>query len=361
MTGVGRYLISLLDSVEDDKISNELIIYSIKPNATLLKKRLAYSSLEKLDFLPHKLLSFLWVQIIFPFLVYLHKPKVIIYPNNISSFFLKSKGKKILILHDLFYKINKEYHDSIYNKYLELSLRRALKINDLIICVSHNTKSDLVKYYNVDVKKIAVLYPYVDRKFHPLNKAFVGFQNIQTKFGIKKPFLLFVGKLETRKNITGIIEIASLLKTKGINIQTVLVGNPGHGFNIIKRKIDISDLEILHLTNITDQELILLYNLAAVFIFPSYYEGFGYPVLEAMQCGCPVAVSNCPALAEVVGANGLKIEANDYRKFSEVIVRLLTDEEYRAEHILDGITQSNKFNAERMKTEFIEILEKNNK
>ena len=173
--------------------------------------------------------------------------------------------------------------------------------------------------------------------------------------------MLFVGKLETRKNITGIIEIASLLKTKGINIQTVLVGNPGHGFNIIKRKIDISDLEILHLTNITDQELILLYNLAAVFIFPSYYEGFGYPVLEAMQCGCPVAVSNCPVLAEVVGANGLKIEANDYRKFSEVIVRLLTDEEYRAEHILDGITQSNKFNAERMKTEFKEILEKNNK
>ena len=287
MTGVGRYVINLIDSIVDDEISNDFIIYSIKPNAALIKPRFIYSSLEKLNVLPQKVLSFLWVQIIFPIIIYMHKPKVVIYPNNISSFLLKSKSKKILILHDLFYKINKEYHDSIYNYYLEFSVKRALKINNLIICVSQSTKLDLIKYYNPDITKIAVLYPYVDRKFHPLSKEFREFHNIQEKFGIKKPFLLFVGKLETRKNVTSIIEISSLLKTKGINIQTVLVGNPGHGFKNIKSKIDKSEIEIIHLTNISDSELIQLYNLASVFIFPSYYEGFGYPVLEAMQSGCP--------------------------------------------------------------------------
>ena len=356
MTGVGRYVMNLLEAIEDEEIINNLVIYSIKPNESLMNKKITYLSFKKMSFIPHKLLSFIWVQFIFPIIIFKYKPKVVIYPNNISSYFFNLKSTKILILYDLFHKINKEYHDTIYNKYLEFSLKRSLKKNNIIICISQSTKDDLIKYYNPNVNKIVVLYSYVDKKFHPINKELREFNSIKNKFGIVKTFLLFVGKLETRKNVVGIIEISKILKIKGINVQTVLVGNPGHGFDYIQKKIKESTTEIIHLTNISDSDLNQLYNMAGVFIFPSYYEGFGYPVLEAMQSGCPVVVSNCPALTEVVGDRGIKIEPTDFNKFSEAIVRLLSDEKYRTELIEYGITQSKKFSAERMRNEFKVLL-----
>ncbi|HMN26326.1 MAG TPA: glycosyltransferase family 1 protein [Ignavibacteriaceae bacterium] len=321
-----------------------------------MKKKITYFSLKKMDFIPHKLLSFIWVQIIFPIILYKHNPRVVIYPNNISSFFLKSKSKKILILYDLFHKINKEYHDPVYNKYLEFNLKTALDTNDLIICISQSTKNDLIKYYEPNINKIAVLYSYGDKKFHPIKTELREFDSIKNKFGIVSPFLLYVGKLETRKNVVGILEIARILQIKGVNLQTVLVGTPGYGFDKIQKKISESTSDIIHLTNISDSDLNHLYNMAGVFIFPSLYEGFGYPVLEAMQSGCPVVVSNCPALTEIVGERGIKIEPTDFNKFSEVIVRLLTDKKYRTDLIEYGITQSKNFSAERMRNEFKGLL-----
>lgn len=358
MTGVGRYVMNLLEAIEEDQLINDFVVYSIKPNEDLMKKKITYFSLKKMDFIPHKLLSFIWVQIIFPIILYKHNPRVVIYPNNISSFFLKSKSKKILILYDLFHKINNEYHDPVYNKYLEFNLKTALDTNDLIICISQSTKNDLIKYYEPNINKIAVLYSYGDKKFHPIKTELREFDSIKNKFGIVSPFLLYVGKLETRKNVVGILEIARILQIKGVNLQTVLVGTPGYGFDKIQKKISESTSDIIHLTNISDSDLNHLYNMAGVFIFPSFYEGFGYPVLEAMQSGCPVVVSNCPALTEIVGDRGIKIEPTDFNKFSEVIVRLLTDKKYRTDLIEYGITQSKKFSAERMRNEFKGLLKK---
>lgn len=135
---------------------------------------------------------------------------------------------------------------------------------------------------------------------------------------------MFVSVLEERKNIQAIIRVSDILELRGVDLKFVLVGREGFGFNKIISELE-KEKSNYTFKNINDTELVLLYNLSTIFFFPTHYEGFGLPPLEAMKCGIPVVTSNNSSLPEVVGEGGIMGEATDYEFFANSIEKLLED------------------------------------
>ena len=156
-------------------------------------------------------------------------------------------------------------------------------------------------------------------------------------------YILFVSVIEERKNIEGIIRVSDLLQSKGINIKFVLVGREGFGFDKIYPELTKRENQIVHLKRINNDDLVLIYNLAKVFFFPSHYEGFGLPPLEAMQCGIPVVTSNNSSLPEIVGENGFLGNSNDYEFFVNCIEKLILDDNLYNRMVTKALDQSKKF------------------
>ena len=165
-------------------------------------------------------------------------------------------------------------------------------------------------------------------------------------------FILYVGRIEKRKNIEGIFKIAALLPEK----KFILVGEGGYsGSKELLKKIK-EQKNINHLKFVDDEDLPHIYNLAKIFLFPSFYEGFGLPVLEAMKSGLPVLTSNTSSLPEVVGEGGIMHDPNDYQEFVKDIRKLFEDEKFYQEMKKRAISVAGKFNCKKSTEELVEVF-----
>jgi glycosyltransferase involved in cell wall biosynthesis len=167
--------------------------------------------------------------------------------------------------------------------------------------------------------------------------------------------VLYVGVIENRKNILGILKIADELYGTNKEIGFLLVGKLGHGSGKIVSEIH-KRKNVVHLANIDDGILKKLFNISDVFLFPSFYEGFGYPPLEAMQCGLPVITSNTTSLKEVVGDGGVQRDPHEYKQMSDDILKLLADEEHYERMRARGLAQSKIFTIQNYVTGMLEVF-----
>ena len=179
-----------------------------------------------------------------------------------------------------------------------------------------------------------------------------------SKYQIPETFILFVSVLEERKNPGALIKVCDNLWDRGIKINFVLIGREGFGFEKFRSEFQARKNRILILSDIEDKDLVLIYNLAKVFIFPTFYEGFGLPPLEAMKCGIPVVASNNSSMPEVIGEGGLMGDATDYNFYTESIIKLLNDENFYAEMKAKALIQASKFTADSHLTKLINIFNK---
>jgi glycosyltransferase involved in cell wall biosynthesis len=182
-------------------------------------------------------------------------------------------------------------------------------------------------------------------------------EELNKKFGITKPYILFVGTIQPRKNIAKLIEAVSLLKNK--EIQLVVVGKKGWLWEEIlaaPEKFKITD-RIKFLDFVGNEDLPSLYKNAQCFVLPSLYEGFGLPVLEAMQFGCPVVTSNVSSLPEVGGDAAIYFDPESVDDMAEKIDKVISDEKLRAEMTEKGYNQVKKFSWEKTAKETLKVLE----
>lgn len=258
-----------------------------------------------------------WTQLRLSLEMFLSPPDVLFVPAHTVPFI--HPERTIVTIHGLEYEFCPEAYSWYERWYMRISIRCSCRWAQTVVCVSENTKRDVMKQYLVPEEKIRVVFEGYDQKIpHPAS-------HIQNRV---LPYLLFIGRLEERKNILKIIEAFEILKqTYRIPHELVLVGKPGYGYEKIRSKIHHlqSNIPIRELGYVNEEEKWSLLRGADVFVFPTLYEGFGIPILEAQAAGTPVVTSNISSLPEVAGEGAIYVDPESAESIAEGVWRVLSD------------------------------------
>ena len=356
MTGIGRILREILNRIPSLDKNNEYFLFSFGNLENYRRKGFTIISTGRNKLIPLKIYSPIWLNFILP--RYIKK-------NNIDLFFFPAalvpkvnlKCKTVILLGDVFHKVNKRYHPFLYRKYLDLFLDSSIKKTDLILTISQNSKKDIINFYNPPEEKIKVIYLAADENFTPRSLTLDQREHLIKKYNLPSNFILYIGIIDFRKNINAIIETADILVNREKkDVYFVLIGRLALDYkNIIKKSQKIKAGHIIFL-DVESKDIPFIYNLANVFFFPSFYEGFGLTPLEAMQSGTPVVASNASSLPEVIGEGGLMREPNDYQGFANDILRLSEDKNFYQKIREKGVEQAKKFSWLKTTEEIIEVF-----
>ena len=304
------------------------------------------------------------------------------YPNKFFNYFLQKilkqpKINKILKSPDIFYMPHLNFasfsgcgvitiHDLSFLRYPNfftcrkniwhraINIKSNIKNFSRIIAVSNNTKNDIIELLGVPEEKIKVVYPGLDH----LVDNFLPQDYLKTKFSIRQDYILYLGTIEPRKNIIGVIKSYNLLRDSGKNIDLVLAGSWGWKTKEIKRAWQESKYRdnIIFTSYINDSEKALLYSSAKIFLYPSFYEGFGFPPLEAMRYGIPVIASSASSLPEVLGDAAILINPDKPREIADAMKILLENNEARETLISRGRERVSRFTWEKTAQEYLNIF-----
>lgn len=350
-TGIGNYTENLLKGLVNNEQNDYVgIIYTLLESK---KEDIEKISLKNLNyknckFLPYfyRKLNFLWKCV--PFSInFLTKLNFDIYHSFDIRIPYKIKGKLIITIHDLIPFLFPEYMNNINkDKFLEYINNNA-KRADLIITVSEYSKKEILKYLDVSEDKIRIVSPGID--LNKYSKSYFEEKNsVKIKYKLPENFILFLGALEPKKNIVNIIKGFEKYKKdfKDKETKLIIAGGKGWKYEEIFETYENSKIkeDIIFIGYIDEEDKIPLYKLSRLFVFPSLYEGFGMPVLEAMAAGTPVITSNISSLPEVVGDGAILINPYSIEEISNAINKILNDnEEVVKQMIIKGKEQSKKF------------------
>ncbi len=264
-------------------------------------------------------------------------------------------ARTVLTVHDLSFLRVPHCADVHLRAYLEKAVPRSVQRADLVLADSESTKRDLVELLDVSPEKIKVIYPGVEERFRPIEDK-PTLEEVRKRYGFPQHFILSLGTLEPRKNLVRLIEAFSSLAT---HCSLVIVGRKGWLYDDIFDAVERWGLQgrVVFPGFVADEDLPALYNLAELFVFPSLYEGFGLPPLEAMACGVPVVTSNSSSLPEVVGDAGLMVDPLDTEGLARAMKRALEDEALREKMTKRGLNRAGRFTWRKAAEQLLEIYE----
>ncbi|MCE2699151.1 MAG: glycosyltransferase family 1 protein [Nostocales cyanobacterium LE14-WE4] len=257
--------------------------------------------------------------------------------------------QKVITIYDLSFIRYPEYTNSVVQQYTK-RLIKCLEWTDLIITISESSKQDIINYLKVPAEKIFVTPLASQYNANFLSSLDLDKEVENINYNFSKPYLLFVSTIEPRKNINAIISAFNFLKQRyKVEHQLVLIGKKGWNYEPIFTAIQNSPCkdEIHHLDYLSNELVALFYSKADVFLYPSHYEGFGLPVLEAMKLGTPVITSNTSSIPEVTGNAAILIDPNDYMQLAEAILQVISDSQLRQNLINKGKIRADLFSWER--------------
>ena len=266
------------------------------------------------------------------------------------------RAKGVLTVYDLTFMLFPEYHVKGMQAFAS-DMRKFVGRADRIIAISEHTKRDIVELLDVPAEKIRVTLLAADEKFRVLDKD-AAQHEVLAKYGIDREYILYTGTLEPRKNVPALVRAFHMLKREAkIPHRLVLAGKKGWLYDRIfaeVRELGLED-EVIFTGYVPDDDLPYLYNGADLFAYPSIYEGFGIPPLEAMACGCPVVASNSSSLPEVVGDAGVMVDPHDEAALAEAMGKVLADSALAASLREKGLDRSRLFSWERCARETLEV------
>ncbi len=263
----------------------------------------------------------------------------------------------MLTVHDLIFERYPQHHTWTNRAFLRLGMPLFVKAAQAIIAVSQQTRRDLTALYHVPEEKIHVVYEGVDARFAPGDPAQVA--RIRERFSPERPYLLMVGTLEPRKNHAAALRVLARLAREGFPHRLLIAGGRGWLFRPIRKLVDELGLgdRVRFTGYVTDEELPALYTGADCLVMPSLYEGFGFPVLEAMACGTPVVCSNVSSLPEVAGSAALLVDPRDEEALLAGVRRVLTEPTLARELSQRGRRQAARFSWSRCAEETVAVYQ----
>lgn len=356
-TGTGFYIINLLNGLIKYDKENEYIIFG---NKEVIEKFVFLNNknfrIENVLF-KNRIVRVLWQLFILPFKLKKLNVNILHSTNYITPLF-KFNLKFIVTIHDLTFIIFPEKFTIVKRLFFRFMVPIFIRRADKIITVSENTKNDIIKFLKVPKEKISVTFETYNECYDSDIKK-EDSKKILDKYGINKNYFLFVGMIEPRKNILSILK-AFIELDEELDEDLVIVGKKGWYYREIEEFME--NIKNKRLKNriiftgfVSEKELVSIYKNAEIFIYPSFYEGFGIPPLEAMVCGVPVITSNTSSIPEVVGDAAIKIDPYNYIELKEAIKVLKHNPQKRKEMSIKGVEQSKKFSSKKFAENTINI------
>jgi len=351
ITGIGRFLLNFLCSDLSIKEDWQFVIF-LNQDSKFDKEEPHFKKIV----IPEKI-TFWWDQI---------KLRRWLAKENIDLFFspyykvpLLTRSKTVITLFDITYLMISPYKDKLSNRlYIRNFLKHSIRKADKIITSSDFSMTEISSKLNVPEEKVSIVPLCVGDSFKPVSDETV-LKQTKEKYGIKNKYILYIGNFSPHKNLKGLIEAYNLLP-EGIKKEyhLLLGGGEPKELELAYKHSDISKLlSITILGHTSDEDLPALYSGAELFIFPSLYEGFGLPPLEAMACGCAVASSNTSSMPEVLGDASLFFNPCDVHEISGAIEQMLEDENLRNEFRQKGLARAEHFSSKKMVTKLLDVFE----
>lgn len=271
-------------------------------------------------------------------------------------------SKNISFIYDLSFEKYPEFAEPRNQAFLSDQVKKSAKRAALIATISENSKQEIHEFYNIPEEKIGIYYPAVDSKFF-FKRTAREISNVKKKYAIRGKYILFVGNIEPRKNLKNLLLAYEKLDSKlRKEYSLLLVGAKGWQdeeiFNIIAHLKDAGNKIQYPEGYVEDADLPAIYSGASLFVYPSIYEGFGIPPVEAMACGVPTITSDNSSLPEAVGDGAIKIDALSVGGISRAIDELLSKKALREKLTAAGYQQADKFSWERAAQLLIEDIRK---
>ncbi len=345
MTGIGRFIKNFIVYACEIKKDWEFLLFGNQD--TLIPFDLPNNSNVKIIAEGN---TQIWEQIKLP--LFLHKIKCDLFFSPYYKTPILTNIPSVITIHDLIHLTYPDYNKSFY---LEKQLSKIYSAKaSAIITDSENSKKDIVKILKVNAEKIFVIYNAIDTSFFNPERNSNDFENIAKKYSIKKPYLLYVGNSKPHKNVNKIYQAYKLLpKSLKVKYMLVLSGVGDYDYPICLDKDSLSVIP-----RVEEEEIALLYSNASLFVFPSFYEGFGFPPLEAMACGCPVISSNASCMPEILGDSCLYFNPDDSKNIAKIMDIALTDKSLRFSLTKKGLEQVKKYAPEKVVNNILGVFEK---
>jgi len=265
-------------------------------------------------------------------------------------------AKTVFTLHDLIFQFFPEYHLPLNRWFLVNAMPHFLRRADAIIAVSECTKRDAIYFYNLPPEKITVIYEGVNPALRPVDAPEL-IDQARVRYAHGQPFIFFLGTIEPRKNIPTLIDTLRVLRARGLPHRLLIAGRKGWLYRGVFEHARATGMEneIDFLDYVPDADLPALFAACDAFVFPSLYEGFGLPPLEALACGAPVVCSNTSSLPEVVGDAAVLVDPRDVGEIAAATECVIGDPSRRAELRARGIAQAAQFSWERAARETLQL------
>jgi glycosyltransferase involved in cell wall biosynthesis len=364
-SGVSEYVFNLVNNLLDIDLENEYFLFYNSahdisgriPNFSSPRVKVVYTRY------PNKIFNY-FLQKLFK------QPKIdeilggvdIFLSPHINFLALSDYCQKVLTVHDLSYLRHPEFFSRRKNFWhSSIDVKKMVKKFDKIVAVSENTKNDLMELAETQHEKVKVIYAGVPSDYRPLpiNDSLV--KAVKEKHDLPEKFILYLGNIEPRKNISGLIKAYNNLRRDNLelkDVKLIVAGATGWKIDDTFSELQASPYynDIKFLGYIDREDKPALYNLATVFIYPSFYEGFGFPPLEAMACGLPVITSNISSLPEIVGNAALTVDPYNISALSQALKEVITNLPLHDELVEQGIIRASAFNWRQTAQNYLEIF-----
>ena len=362
--GIGNYVRSLVDALLAQDAKNQ---YTLLTSGRPTREH-PFPQAENVRglsiIIPDRYLNILWYRWRLPlYATFLtgqvdiyHGPDFVLPPMN-------NKVHKVVTVHDLAFVEHPEYAIPQLAAYLNKVVPEAVAAADVIVAVSRATSQTLIEYFKTPLEKITIIPNGIRPYFRRITDPILLSATLH-KFGLKHPLILGVGTLEPRKNHLGLIKAfhkaQSASGTKLRPAMLALAGGPGWLYDETQQLISKLKLEnkVRFLGHVTELELITLYSMADVFVFPSFFEGFGVPLIEAMACGAPIITSNTSSLPEVAGDAAVLIDPHNTGQIARAVLQVLEDNQLRDELRKKGYARAQNFTWPKSASKMLSVYQK---
>jgi glycosyltransferase involved in cell wall biosynthesis len=356
-TGLGNYARWLLNALQAQYPQHEFFLYSPKAKSELEARLIGAHQLILPETLKAKLWPSYWRSV--NLADEWHHQKLSLFhglSNEIPLHSHRQKTPTVVTIHDLIFLKHQAQYSFFDRQLYTLKTKYACRYAAKIIAISEETKQDIIDFYKVSEHKIEVIYPAVDASFVVQSPSVVS--KVKQRYALPQKYILNVGSFFARKNQYTLIKAFLMIKDK-VEEDLVLVGKSGN--TLLKLQKIIYDQKLTKrvkiLTSVSNEDLPAVYSGASLLAYPSLYEGFGMPVLEAQQCGVPVVATHSGAIAEVAGPHSLVIPPTSAEEIAEKMLMVLTNSSLQEKMRAEGLAFSTNFSLQKMAAKTIQLYQ----